>query len=154
MAQNLAFDEGFKEYTINGDENRVIRVNTSDYGLVTRFQDARRHIEQMITKYEKFNLKPDGSPADESDEEATDALKEMGDFIRSEIDYIFGAKIADIVFGTTHPMSTVKGLPLYERFLNSVMPIINADLEAERKKSEAVIKKYQKQAQRFANSRK
>ncbi len=154
MAISLNFDEGIKEYIINGDETRVIRVNTADYGLITRFNDARKHINDMAQKYERFNLKPDGSPAEENDEEATEALKEMGEFIKNEVNFIFGADISDAVFGTAHPMSTCKGKPLYERFFDCVMPVINADIESEAKQAKAVVDKYKKQAQKVTKVRK
>ena len=39
--QSIDFNSGnYKEYAINGDENRVIRINVSDVGIITRIQDA------------------------------------------------------------------------------------------------------------------
>lgn len=35
--QSINFNSGnYKEYAINGDENRVIRINVSDVGIITR----------------------------------------------------------------------------------------------------------------------
>lgn len=41
--QSINFNsENYKEYAINGDESKTIRINVSDVGIITRLQDAVR----------------------------------------------------------------------------------------------------------------
>lgn len=35
---SLKFDDGYKEYSINGDESRVIRINTTDFAIFDRIK--------------------------------------------------------------------------------------------------------------------
>ena len=55
--QSIDFNSGnYKEYAINGDENRVIRINVSDVGIITRIQDAMSkadNIAEEVSECEK-----------------------------------------------------------------------------------------------------
>jgi len=148
--KNIQFDEGFKEYTINGDENRVIRVDTADIALTTRAVEAQKQIDAFMKRYEDIKIKADGT-ADIEEEAAIEAVKEMTDFVCGQIDYIFNSKVSDIVFNGASPLSTRNGIALYERFVNAMLPIIEADLKAENKAAQKRVDKYTKQAQRFKN---
>ncbi len=145
MAQSIKFDEGYKEYDINGDPNRIIKVDTADYGLIERFEEAEKRIKAQLDKYKGVKIKPDGS-AEMSDEAACKAIEELSSTIRDAIDYIFDYKVSPVVFGNRSPLSTRNGVPLYERFINAIMPIIQADIEAEAQKTNKRIQKYSKQA--------
>ena len=46
------------------------------------------------------------------------------------------------MFNGTSPLSTIKGIPYYVRFIEAVKPIIEEEIMAERKASEEKIKKY------------
>ena len=151
--QSINFDEGYKEYEINGDSERVIRVDTADYGLIERFKKAEKHINDELKKYENIKIKADGS-ADTDDETAAQMIADLGEFIKNEINYIFNADVSEIVFGNASPLSTRKGVPLYERFVNAVLPVIEADLKAEAKASEKRVSQYTKQAQQFKGKKK
>ena len=146
---NIEFDDGFREYTINGDPNKVIRIDTADYDLITRSDKARKTIEAAVRKYDKIEINADGS-ANCSDEEAIAAVTDLSDVIREQMNYIFNADVSGIVFGNASPLSTRKGIPLYERFFNAVMPIIEADLNEENKQAQKRINKYTQQAKRYA----
>ena len=39
--ESLKFDEGYKEYMINDDPDRVIRINPSDLNMWQRCMDER-----------------------------------------------------------------------------------------------------------------
>lgn len=153
MSQSIKFDEGYKEYDINGDSTRIIRVDTADYGLIERFEEAERRIKAQLDKYKDVKIKPDGS-ADMSDEAACKAVAELSRTIRKAMDYIFDYEVSSVVFGNRSPLSTRKGVPLYERFMNAMMPIIQADIEAEAKASNKRIQKYTKQANEIKRAKK
>ena len=150
QTNNISFDEGIKEYTINNDPDRVLRINTSDISLLTRADEAEKNIDAFMKRYDNIKIKADGT-ADTDDETAYLAVKEITEYVREQIDYIFNASVCDVVFGRANPLSTSKGITLYERFLNAVMPIIRADIEAENKEAQKRAEKYTKEAQRFKN---
>lgn len=151
MAQSINFDDGFKSYEINGDPQRVIRIDTADYGLIERLRNAEKNINAEMHKYENVKIKSDGS-ADVDDETAADGIRDLGEFICGQFDYIFNSEVSDVLFGTASPLSTRGGVPLFERVFNAIVPIIETDIKSEQKKAEARIKKYEAEASRFRNS--
>ena len=44
---SIIFDEGYRTFDINGDPNRVLRINPADIGILDRmmkaYEDAERH---------------------------------------------------------------------------------------------------------------
>lgn len=149
--QSINFDDGFKSYEINGDPQRVIRIDTADYGLIERLRNAEKNINAEMHKYENIKIKSDGS-ADVDDETAADGIRDLGKFICGQFDYIFNSEVSGVLFGTASPLSTRGGVPLFERVFNAIVPIIETDIKSEQKKAEARIKKYEAEAARFKNS--
>jgi len=148
VMQSLRFDEGYKEFMINDDPNRVIRFNPADYGIIERFNKARKDIIAEMEKIQKdFDLKPDGSPDVPEDEleEAAGIIEKVRKLICDKIDYIFGNPVSEVVFGTQSPLSSVKGVPLFERFIQAAQPFIEAEVKAEQEASKKRIEKYTKQ---------
>jgi hypothetical protein len=144
MGSNLIIDEGYKEYTINGDPNRVIRFNPNDYSLVERINEVykRQESAEELKSLVKVNL--DGSPANDLPE-CAEAIRKVNKFIKEDIiNYLFNADVADVVFGKQSPLSMVKGKPFYERFLEVVIPEIKEEIEAEQKAAQKRIQKYTK----------
>ena len=50
--ESLKFDEGFREYDINGDKSRIVRFRV-DPNLKERIEKAMADIEQLRAKYER-----------------------------------------------------------------------------------------------------
>ena len=42
---NINFDDGFETFTINGDSNRVIKINPKDGNILIRFDEAMRDLK-------------------------------------------------------------------------------------------------------------
>lgn len=146
--QNIRFDEGYKEFMINDDPNRIIRFNPADYGIIERFNTAHKEILTEMEKIQKdFNIKADGSPdVPEGElEEAAELMAKVRKIICDKIDYIFGNPVSEIVFGTQSPLSSVKGVPLFERFIMAAQPFIEKEVKAEQEASQKRVSKYTKQ---------
>ena len=127
--ETLIIDEGLKTFAINNDESRVIKFNPSDMSILHRVEETLANVENTMKDYE--DKKFDG-----------ETEKQISKFICEQVDYIFNAKVSDVVFNGTSPLSTVKGIPYYVRFIEAVKPIIEQEILNERKASEEKIKKY------------
>ena len=141
--QNLVFDEGYKEFTINGDENRVIRFNPSDIAILKRLDEAKDKILEAMQVEKDIELDVEGKPI-ESLENASKVVKHIDDTIKEQINYVFDYNVSDVVFGKQSPMANIKGLPLYVRFMESVKPVIESALKEESEKSRKRVNKYTK----------
>lgn len=139
--QNINFDEGYKELSINNDETRVIRFNPSDYGLFERLDTAKETMANALSELDDIEIDNTG--------EVVDEMKEFAHVVRSArkavcdaVDYIFNSEVSKVAFGNQSPISTVKGKYLFELFLEAVIPYIEKEMKAEQKESEKRIKKY------------
>lgn len=142
--QNLIIDDGFKEFSINNDPNRIIRFNPADFGIIERINNAYKEIEKVQNEVPDIELNNDGSPVDMLSA-AAEAVSKVDNTIKKQMDYIFDSPVSDVVFGNQSPLSMVKGVPYYERFLNAVVPIIEKEVKAEQEASRKRIEKYTKQ---------
>jgi len=139
--QNLNFDDGYKEFKINNDESRVIRFNPADFSIIERIKTAYDEIDKATKINDDIELKADGSPVEELGK-AAEIVKEINDTIKAQIDYIFNSPVSEMVFGKQSPLGMVKGVPLYERFLNVVIPVIEKEVKAQQEASQKRISKY------------
>ena len=124
----LNFDDGYKTYEINGDPNRVIKINPADVGILKRLQAAQDSISALQSKYNSINT--------------PEALAECDKDLRAIIDDVFAAPVADIAFGGSNCLSLAGGASIYENSLNAIIPEIQATVEKEAKESEKRVKKY------------
>ena len=141
--QNLVFDEGYKEFTINGDESRIIKFNPCDVAILTRIDEAKVKILEAINLSEDVELNSEGKPVDNF-ENATKIVKHIDDTIKEQINYIFNYEVSEVVFGKQSPMANVKGMPLYARFMESIKPVIETAMKEENEKSRKRVAKYTK----------
>lgn len=141
--KDLSFDEGYKEFSINGDENRVIRFNPSDLAIIKRLEEAKNKISESMAIKDDIELDNEGKPVN-SLENYSKIINHIDNVIKDQINYIFDNNVADVVFGNQSPLANIKGKPLYERFMESVMPEIKKAVEEEAKESRKRVAKYTK----------
>lgn len=132
--QSINFEEGYKEFSINGDPERVIKFNPTDFAIIERAQTARKEIVEASKSIK--------DEEDEDVEKTAELIKKVDAIIKEKVDYIFGYKISDIVFGLQSPLATKNGITLVERFISGAMPIVQKEIEEEQKKSQAKVSKY------------
>ncbi len=142
MTQSINFDEGYKTYEINGDPERVIRFNPSDPGILRRIVAAKSALSGMSEEVQRIRINADGSSVLEQE---AGAVKIIEDKIKEQINYIFGADISSAAFGLQSPLATLKGVPLYERFCNALLPVLEKDIKSEAKASQKRVAKYTSQ---------
>ena len=82
--QSISFDEGYKEFCVNGDENRVVRFNPKDFGIVTRMQDTLSDFSDLEKKLKESTEDTFAGVLKEAEETVYEKN------IRSEINRYFG----------------------------------------------------------------
>lgn len=130
--QSIKFDDGYKRYILNDDENKIIRVNVTDFNILDRYTKAQADMQALIEEMQ-------------SDSEATpEKIASYDKRIRENINYIFGTDVCTAAFGTANCLSVVSnGSMLFESFLDALMPQVQADmdisLEAAKKRTDKYI---------------
>lgn len=124
--QSINFEDGLKRLAINGDENRVIVVNPTDVGIVSRYREKLPDIEAIS----------------ENSAENPEIIDKK---IREFIDYIIGSQVSEIVFGKTNCLSMSGGQTIFENFLTAYMEYMKPEIKAEYELSKKRVEKYTKQ---------
>ena len=129
--QSISFDEGYKEFAINNDENRVIRFNPKDFGILTRMEDTLSDFEALEKKLKDGN-----------EEEFTNNLREAEKVVHEKIDSIFNANVHEIIFNHQSPISLGGGEVFVMRVIDALLPIVEKEVKYEMQKSEKRMSKY------------
>lgn len=126
--KNISFGQSrFVEFVINGDSERVIRIDPADYGIVQRVQDAKSALSAL-----------------DFGEDAAQNLIAADRAVREQIDRIFAAPVSDVVFGVANTLTPVDGdgTMLFEAFLQAIVPEIEAAIKDRQGKVSDRIKAY------------
>lgn len=131
---NLSYNVGYKEYSINGDESRILRIKMTDYAIFDRFTKAMKQIDKIAKEYEN-------STANTFDE-ANNLFVSVDKKIRKQIDFIFDGDVSDIIFGNTNCISIAGGKPVFQNFLEAILPSIKKDIGVEQQEIAEKVHKY------------
>lgn len=144
--RSFNFDDGVREYTINGDTNRKLKINVNDIGLIDRIEKSIRMMQKEVQGIKDVELKPDGT----ADLAAyAEPVRKMNGIMRHEFDAVFYPGASNIVFGKQNPLSTVDGITIYERFMKAFIDVVKPEMEKENAKSEEHIRKYKSQYEKL-----
>jgi len=142
MAMNINFDDGIQEITINNDNNRILRVNVRDIGILDRVQRVADNFQEKIkTLGDELTITSDGEAAVP---EIAEAVRRMNQEMRTEFDSIFYDGASEIVFGKQNPLSMSNGNTIFNNFMTAFAEYIKPFIEKETKKMQKNIEKYRK----------
>lgn len=138
--QSLNFKTPLKTYAINDDENAVIKINTTDFGLIDRLKNLVEHTGKIADKYKAMS----------EDKLNIDVFIDFDKDIRKEIDYVLGEGVSQSAFGNVNCLSICDdGSMIFENFLNCVVPVILNDVQTAVANRSKHIEKYTNQAKRL-----
>ncbi len=134
---NINIDDGRVPITINGDPERVIYIQPSDFNIQMRANQAEKNISELLSTFDNVNP--------ENFKEYAALLEEVDRKTREEINNIFNYDVSKPVFGACSPFMTLKSGKCYvEEFLDAIIPIIKEYAEKAAKASEKRIAKHTK----------
>lgn len=115
--KNISFDEGYREYKLNNDDDRIIRIRLSDPNLYSRIQTSMDRINELAEKY-----KGKGSP---------ELIPELNADVRNFINEAFGSDICTPAFGSASPFTILPdGSFLFMAFFDAFLPVLEQDMKA------------------------
>lgn len=146
---NISFEEGYKEFTINNDPKRVLRVNVGDIGLIDRIEKSISEMKEKINEIGDIAINENGDAENDLKEEA-EAVRKVNSIMRKSFDSIFYPGASNIVFGKQNPIALVRGVTVYERFLEAFSKTVKPLMEEEARKSDERVRKYKEQYDKAA----
>lgn len=132
---NFNIKDGIKRFTINGDENKVIYINISDLGISKRAKQAEKELAQIAEECSNISESL-------SIDESIDLIDKLDTKVKKIIDYILNTNASETVFGVTNCLSMCDGQPLFQNFLDAILPEIEKGTQTEINKSRKNINKY------------
>lgn len=133
--KNINIDDGREAITINGDPERVIYIQPSDFNINLRNMQARQKISELLEELD--NAKP------ETEEAFADLLDKIDTEVKAQVDHIFNYDVSAVVFGLCSPLMSLKsGKSYIEEFLEAIAPIIEETSKKAAKASEKRIAKH------------
>ena len=131
-----------QRFRIDGDDNKIISLNLSDMGLLTRLNDIYPKLFNILSKVKDTAAEvkqiPEDDEFDEEREDAlnkfTDTLKDIDNEMKKMVDSIFNEPVAD-VFSTDGAMyDMVDGKFRFEHIIDRLLPLYGERYSAEAKK--------------------
>lgn len=114
---NIKFDDGYKTYILNDDENKVIRVNITDFNIKARYDEASKKMTALISEMQGNN------------NASAEDIKKYDEKIRENINYIFGTDVCTPAFGTANCLSILTdGRFLFQSFIEAFMSQLEKDM--------------------------
>ncbi len=139
MADKIVFDDGIKEFEINGDPNRILRINLADIGLVDRMKAS---LDKMKDELKDIDLTVDGESTDKQ-ESVAEFVRTLNKKLREGFDEMFYPGASEAVFWVQNPLSTASnGATIYENFIESFTKLLEPEFKKAQKKSEKHMAKY------------
>lgn len=140
MAKSITFNvETKEEFFIDGDENRVIKLDTHDINLVNRLTDA---IPKMQALDKRWSALTEAAGVLQESEDIEDTLEDVNKFsetlksiereIRDILDEAFDSPgMSDTVLGEASAFSPVNGKFKYEQIIDVLVGLYEEDIKKE-----------------------
>lgn len=122
--ENLQINTGVKRIMINDDPGKFIEFNPEDVLFAERFYALIKVFEEQEAKFQarlkqiSENEAKDGYGIPLNTQETFDLVIEICNFIREQLDKVFGAGTSATVFGET------QSLGMFEQFFAGIAPFI------------------------------
>ena len=133
-----------KSFRIDGDNNRMIYLDTSDMNIAVRLEETYPEIQKLaveatdrmggVKKITEDDLSGLG--------DMTAILKDIDRQMREKLDYIFASEISDVCEPTGNLFDVVGGEFRFERIIEALATLYANNISAEFKKMQDRVKKH------------
>lgn len=131
-----------KRIRIDGDDNRIIEINTSDMNIIQRLDVLSDRMNKLSDKFIdiKFGNEPEGE--EPSIEDTEEAIRVIDRELRDIIDELFQSKVSDICAPDGTMWDMFNGSFRYEIIMEQLLNLYADNIQAETKKTMERLHKY------------
>lgn len=140
-----------KQFRINGDENKILELNTSDMNILARLSDAEPKLEACIEK--AMSLGADKTNGDNLEDwkPIAEKMREVDQEMRELVDYIFDANVSELTAPDGSMYDLFNGSFRFEHILIALLPQYEQNMDNEIK---AMQKKFEKHTTKYTKGKK
>lgn len=130
-----------KRFRINGDNNRILELNTSDMNVLARLKEAYPKLNSLAAKLEVLDYEDTGDEEADITKLATD-WKAIDDEMRDFVDYIFQANVSEVCAVEGSMYDPYNGKFRFEWIIDVLSDLYEKDLSKEFKKITQRVQKH------------
>lgn len=133
-----------RAFSIDGDLNRIIHLDTSDMNILVRLEETYPEIQKLAVEAgDRIIASKDVEDEDKSPlTDMSEILKDIDKKMREKLNYIFASDIADICEPTGNMYDPVGGEFRFEHIIDVLTTLYANNITAEFKKMQERVKKH------------
>ena len=140
--RTIQFDEGYIEFSINNDPERILKINPSDLSLLERMQEAIKTLMREVESVKSIKITANGNAVDYLSD-AAETVRKSNQMLRATVDHVFYDGAADIIFKNQNPLAlTADGTTIFESFFSGFSKAVKPILAGQAKKTKMRLEKY------------
>lgn len=136
-----------KRFRVDGDDSRILELNTSDLNILARLKDAYPKLIAIADN--AFKDLPQVDTSEEVDfinsaetAELIDSLKKADSEMRELVDYIFDSNVSEVCAPSGSMYDPINGQFRFEHIINVLAALYETDVEKEMGAIAARVKKH------------
>lgn len=131
-----------KQFRIDGDDNRILELNTSDMSILSRINSSYKDIDTLAKKAMSISTDDNGESESVKTEEFAKTLEEIDSEMRKLVDYIFDSNVSEVCApeGTMYDM--FNGEFRFEHIIDTLIKLYENNLDKEYKLMTKNVKKH------------
>ena len=128
-----------KKFSIDGDESRVVELDTGDTGIVGRWNSVQEWLMNAASELEALS---EANPEGEEAMNGSRRFAEIDAGAREKLNYLFDSDVCTPIAGNGALIRLVNGEPLFVLIMDTLLPLYEADIKVEYDKSKKRIEKH------------
>ena len=141
---DLGYSTKKKRFSVGGDVNNVVELDTSDLGVANRLSRSMKDFKDIENKWNALNESADTiintddlDAAMTSTEDFSNQFEELEKQVRKIIDEVFDSDVADKCLGNSSAFSPVNGYFKYEHIITALLNCYEQQIKDEAPKFNA-----------------
>lgn len=137
-----------KRFRIDGDNNRILELNTSDLGILARLKEAYPKLVDMANNtFKDFPEIANTSEnydfmTDEPTKQAIETLQKADEDMRALMDYIFDANVSEVCAPSGSMYDPINGGFRFEHIIGILTNLYETDISSEMGKLSKRVQKH------------
>lgn len=125
-----------KRFRIDGDDNRILELNTSDLNILPRLKETYPKLMELNNQVAELSAKAsettDGTGLENGEfDSVIDTLAQVDTSMRELIDYIFDSNVSEICAPSGSMYDPINGQCRFEHIITCLTNLYETDMSAE-----------------------
>ena len=131
-----------KRYRLNGDDNKIIELNPTDFNITVRMNEAYPKLSECENQVKSLSEALKSGDDKEDIERFAKRLSELDAEMKELVDYIFDSALSEACCDGGTMYDLFNGFMRYEIIVDNILKLYTKNLEAESKKIQRRVKQH------------